>query len=125
MRDELGNPLPQANVSLVGTRTVVVGNDQGQYSIRASPAGTPVLVRWSYSGLVAKEQSVLVEAGETVVLDIGLKLTTLPEATIRSTRRATEEGLEPLGPPDRPLRTQRTRWCGSLVERPIGCGDAQ
>ena len=97
VRDETGNTLPRANVSVVNTRTGVASDDLGRYTLTI-PSDQDVLIRWGYSGLQANEQVVRVAAGGTLTLDIRLKVTTLGTAVIRGTQRDREEGLESLDP---------------------------
>lgn len=97
VRDEYGNALPRANVVIVGTTTGVACDDQGRYTI-ALPAGTPVPLRWSYSGMQPFEQQVVVDADNVVNYDVRLRVTTLTGAVVRGTQRDREEGLESLDP---------------------------
>ncbi|HRH70242.1 MAG TPA: carboxypeptidase regulatory-like domain-containing protein [Flavobacteriales bacterium] len=97
VRDELGNTLPQASVTLPATGRTVLCDDQGRYTIKI-PAGESVLVRWSYTGIPPMERTVQLEAGEERTLDVGLKFTELAPVDIKDTRREREEGLTPLDP---------------------------
>ena len=76
VRDEYGNTLPRANVSIVGTTTGVACDDHGRFTLTI-PAGQGVTLRWTYSGMHAHEAQVMVDAGRTVTYDIFLKVTTL------------------------------------------------
>ncbi|MGV3638241.1 MAG: TonB-dependent receptor [Flavobacteriales bacterium] len=97
VRDEYGNTLPRASVTIAGTTTGVACDDQGRYSISV-PADEAVVLRWSYSGIPPYEERITVGAGEILIRDVKLNVTTLNTAIIRGTQRDREEGMESLDP---------------------------
>lgn len=97
VRDEYGNTLPSANVTIVGTNTGVACDALGRYTLVLA-ADDAVVIRWSYSGMQPYEERVSVGADATKVIDVRLLVTTLGTTTIRGTQRDREEGLESLDP---------------------------
>ena len=97
VRDEYGNTLPSANVTIVGTNTGVACDALGRYTLVLA-ADDAVVIRWSYSGMQPYEERVSVGADATKVVDVRLLVTTLGTTTIRGTQRDREEGLESLDP---------------------------
>jgi hypothetical protein len=97
VKDELGNPLIQANVTLVGEQRGVVTDASGRYALEL-PAGRSHTIRFSYTALLAQEVEVTLRDGEDRVLNIGLKLSTLTEVEIEGTRGQRESGLEKIDP---------------------------
>ena len=92
--DENGEPLPGANVTIVGTMRGASANAEGAYSFRVE-AGT-YTVRATFIGYASQTKEVTVVAGETVTVDF-----TLAESAVefgeslvvvgsRSARTATE-----------------------------------
>lgn len=97
LKDDLGNVLIGANVTLVGTNRGAVSNEEGRYTIEL-PAGAPITLRFSYTGLLTKDEELTLEPGEVRTLDIGLKLRTLGIVDIEGTRRLRETGIEKIDP---------------------------
>jgi len=96
VKDELGNTLPQANIIVSDPRDrVEVCDAEGKYEL-VLPAGVPVKVRWSYAGLLPKEEELVLNDGEERTLDVRLKLRTLSIVDVEGTRRERESGVEPL-----------------------------
>ncbi len=93
VRDEGGATLPAANVLVVGTQQGVVCDAEGNYRLELQ-AGRTVQLRWSYSGSVAYDEFVTLEAGEERTLNVRLRATTLPQVDIQGTRSDREGGLE-------------------------------
>lgn len=98
VRDELGNPLPQANVVVVGTQLGAICDTDGRYTLDL-PAGIPSTVRWSYTGLIPEERTYTLTDGERSVVNISLKLRTLGIVDVEGQRRRErEEGVTPIDP---------------------------
>lgn len=97
VKDELGNPLIQANVTIVGEQRGVVTDGEGRYAFEL-PAGTPFTVRFSYTALLAQEVELTLAAGEQRALNISLKLRTLSVVEIEGTRGQRETGIEKIDP---------------------------
>ncbi|MCB0771535.1 MAG: carboxypeptidase-like regulatory domain-containing protein, partial [Flavobacteriales bacterium] len=95
VRDELGNTLPQANVSFAATQRGVACDSTGRYELLV-PAGVPTTIRWSYTGLLTREEEVLLAAGEVREMNISLRLRTLDVVDIQGTQRQREEGVQPI-----------------------------
>lgn len=69
---ETGQPLPGAQVTLVGTQRGVLANDQGRYVFTAVPVGE-VTVRVQWIGYGSSEQTVSVTDGGSTVVDFELQ----------------------------------------------------
>jgi len=95
VRDEQGNTLPQASVTVPALGRTVLCDDQGRYTITL-PAGERILVRWSYTGVQPVDSTVALKAGEERTIDVALKFQMLNAVDVKNTRREREEGLEPL-----------------------------
>jgi hypothetical protein len=95
VRDELGNTLPQANVSFAATQRGVACDSTGRYEL-VVPAGIATTIRWSYTGLLTREEEVLLADGEVKELNISLRLRTLDVVDIQGTKRQREEGVQPI-----------------------------
>jgi hypothetical protein len=97
VKDEDGTPLYQANVVVVGAARGVPTNEQGRYELQL-PAGDSVVVRISYSALLAQEFRLLMQAGEVRTLDVRLRFPTLGVVDIESERLRRVQGLEKIDP---------------------------
>lgn len=97
VRDEAGGTLPQANVQVVGTSLGAVCDEQGAYQLDM-PAGRSLLVRWSYTGQVNYEEVVLLNDGETRIIDVRLKPATLPTFEVKDRRTEREGGVQRIDP---------------------------
>lgn len=97
LKDELGNTLIQANVTLVGTNRGAISDEQGRYTI-VLPAQLPIVLRFSYSGLISREMDLVLEPGEVRTLNISLQLRTLGIVDIEGQRRLRETGLDKIDP---------------------------
>ncbi len=97
VRDDQGTTLPLANVGIVGATNGVVCDNAGGYTL-VVPAGERVTVRFSFSGLEPREETVQLSADETRTLNIGLKLLTLGGVEVEGNRRLRETGLEKIDP---------------------------
>jgi Fe(3+) dicitrate transport protein len=77
--------LPGVSVFVDGTAIGAATNGKGQFRISNAPAGDWVIVISSL-GYATERRQVIIEAGQTLQLDLGLKETVLdlPEAVIRS-----------------------------------------
>lgn len=95
--DELGNTLVQASVAMGGTNRGVVSNEQGEYRLRVQTE-VPVVLRFSYTGLVPREVEVTLAPGEERVLNVSLKLRTLGVVDIEGSRRLRETGITKIDP---------------------------
>lgn len=97
VKDELGNTLPQATVAVIGTQRGVVCDDRGRYELTL-PAGDTITVRWNYTGLIPRDERIILAPGQTRTLNITMKLKEFAVVDIEGTRRQREEGVEPLDP---------------------------
>jgi TonB-dependent receptor len=68
---QTGEPLPSANVSVVGTSLGAVTDVEGRFMLRGVPAGARTL-RASYLGYKPKDVQVTVRAGEDITQDFRL-----------------------------------------------------
>lgn len=93
VRDEQGGTLPQANLQVVGSTLGTVGDATGAYRIEL-PAGRELHIRWTYTGHVAYSEDVILNEGEERVLDVRLRLATLPIFEVRDRRAEREQGIE-------------------------------
>src|SRR5687767_1339604 len=66
-----GEYLRNANVTVVGTALATTAEAGGNYSLGGVPTGTQ-RVRFEFAGLDAKEETVNVAPGQTLVLDVSL-----------------------------------------------------
>ncbi|MBM3843436.1 MAG: TonB-dependent receptor [Verrucomicrobia bacterium] len=71
VRDGSGNPLASARVAVVNTNLEAVTERDGDYYLGTVPAGN-YTVRVSYLGLPARDELVVVTAGERTTLDVRL-----------------------------------------------------
>ena len=92
VRDEQGNLLPGANVTIPGTQTGTVCNEQGRYTLTI-PADRPIAVRISFTGMMAAEEMILLAEGSTREWNVRLKFRTLDEVEIGTSRRLRETGV--------------------------------
>ena len=76
VRDETGATLPLATVSIPGTSTGTICNEQGVYRLTV-PAGRTVKVMFSFSGAQPYVEEVILNEGEERVLDARLRFITL------------------------------------------------
>jgi hypothetical protein len=97
VRDEEGNLLPGANVTIPGTQIGTVCNEQGRYTLTI-PAGRPVPVRISFTSMVAAEDMLLLAEGSTREWNVRLKFGTLEEVEVGTSRRQRETGVTSLDP---------------------------
>ncbi|MCC6939969.1 MAG: TonB-dependent receptor [Flavobacteriales bacterium] len=97
VRDEAGATLPNANVLVVETRTGVVADEHGRYRLEV-PDGRSYTIRWSYSGMLAYEEEVILERGEERVIDVKLRSTTLGTVNVEAQRTQRETGVERIDP---------------------------
>ena len=86
------NPVPSAQVSIVGSTRGALTSDKGEYTLRAVAAG-PVTIRATRIGYAASTQTVTVTADGTVTADFALTSTPskLDELVVSATRRAGDE----------------------------------
>ncbi len=97
VRDEQGGTLPQANVQVVGTTVGAVSDATGSYRLEL-PAGRELHLRWTYTGHVAYDEDLILNEGEERVLDVRLRLATLPIFEVRDRRAEREQGIERIDP---------------------------
>jgi len=97
VRDDLGNSLPMANVTLGDAFTGAICDNNGFYTITV-PTDRTIVVRFTFSGLESHEETVRLTAGETRTLNVGLKLRTLTGVEVEGNRRLRETGLEKIDP---------------------------
>ncbi|MDX9751774.1 MAG: carboxypeptidase-like regulatory domain-containing protein, partial [Flavobacteriales bacterium] len=97
VRDELGQPLPGANVVLDGTRTGTACDAQGRFSLEV-PAGDSIIVRISFTGMEAQEHRLMLRPGTIHRLEARLKFTTLNVVDIHTDRADREQGLVRIDP---------------------------
>lgn len=85
--DSDNNPLPGANVILQGTQNGTSTNSNGEYELRAT-AGNYTL-QASFLGFQTSRQSITIQAGETVTVDITLQTSIVgtDEVVVLGTRR--------------------------------------
>ena len=69
--DQGNEPLPGAQVVIVGTQRGSTTDADGQYTIRGAPAGT-IQVRASFVGYTRQTETVDLGAGETITIDFQL-----------------------------------------------------
>ncbi|MCB0764776.1 MAG: carboxypeptidase regulatory-like domain-containing protein, partial [Flavobacteriales bacterium] len=97
VRNELGDAVPNALVTVVAEERSVNADEQGRYRIQL-PAGERVLVRWSYTGLADQERSFALRDGETRNVDVSMKFFVLDPVAVEGERRQGGTGLESLDP---------------------------
>jgi TonB-linked SusC/RagA family outer membrane protein len=88
-----GQPVPAAQVSIVGTNIGSVSNDQGQYTIRGAPARA-VTVRVLRVGYSEQTQPVTVTAGAPVALNFTLRQVSVNLAAVVTTATGQERRVE-------------------------------
>ena len=96
IKDELGNPLPGATVS-VDENTGTNADLNGRYELIV-PAGIPIEIRYSFAGLLPWTERIELQAGEERKIDVSLRLHTLKQVEVEGTRRQRERGVEPINP---------------------------
>ncbi|MBK7383917.1 MAG: hypothetical protein IPI81_11400 [Flavobacteriales bacterium] len=79
------------------TRTGVVADEHGRYRLEV-PDGRSYTIRWSYSGMLAYEEEVILERGEERVIDVKLRSTTLGTVNVEAQRTQRETGVERIDP---------------------------
>jgi hypothetical protein len=97
VRDEQGDPLPGASISLITEKKGTVCDEQGRYAVEV-PAGRPIVVQISFVGTLPYEETVQLEPGTVRELNVKLRFKTLGMVDIEGQRRRTETGIESLDP---------------------------
>lgn len=96
VRDERGQSLPFVNVVLVEEMRGITANEQGAYVLQV-PAGKPVVVRFSFTGMLPRTDTLEVGPGERREWNVILRSRTLSQVEIEGMRRQAV-GLETLDP---------------------------
>ena len=97
VRDDTGVTLPGASVVVVGTRTLAVTDEKGAFRL-AVPAGRSVVLRWSFTGMEAYEEEVLLNDGEERTVNVKLRFRTLGAIDVRGSQSDRQTGLERIDP---------------------------
>ncbi len=97
IRDELGNTLPLASAYMLDGRMGVAADERGEYRLEI-PAGRPVTVRFSHTGLDPWEETVELEEGTTRTMNVTLRLRTLGTVVVEGSQRQRERGVETIDP---------------------------
>jgi protocatechuate 3,4-dioxygenase beta subunit len=69
VRDEQGDPLPGASISLITEKKGTVCDEQGRYAVEV-PAGRPIVVQISFVGTLPYEETVQLEPGSVRELNV-------------------------------------------------------
>ena len=88
-----GQPVPAAQVSIVGTNVGTVSNDQGQFTIRGAPV-RQVTVRVLRVGYSEQTQPVAVTAGAPVTVNFALRQVSVNLAAVVTTATGQERRVE-------------------------------
>jgi len=88
-----GQPIAAAQISIVGTTTGTITTGEGQYTLRAVPAGS-ITLRVLRVGYSESRQTVALAAGQTVTLDITLTSVPASLSAVVSTATGAQRRLE-------------------------------